>query len=66
MGKKKKYMMKTMATYTDLWTFRKQFTSQLATSTFMTYSLFIGHRAPHKLNFARSSGNIFTSELSPS
>jgi len=59
------YMAKSMSTPTDLWMFKKQFTYQLACVTFMTYSLFIGHRAPHKLNFAKNTGNIFATELQP-
>ena len=59
------YMAKHMATATDLWMFKKQFTTQLAAATFMTNSLFVGHRTPHKLNFAKSSGNVFVTELQP-
>ena len=55
-----------MPSYTDLWTFRKQFTSQFAAMTFMMHTLFIGHRTPHRITFSRSTGSVFSSELIPS
>ena len=54
-----------MPSYTDLWVFRKQFTTQFAASTFLAYVLFIGHRTPHRITFSRSSGNVYFSELMP-
>ncbi|OZJ06116.1 hypothetical protein BZG36_01053 [Bifiguratus adelaidae] len=59
------YMSKTMKSYTDLWMVRKQFTSQLATSTFMTYIMSVGQRQPHKLYISRATGNVWISELLP-
>jgi len=55
-----------MQTSTDLWMFRKQFTYQLALSTFMTYSLCVGHRSPHKLIFSKNTGSVTATEIQPS
>ncbi|OAD77362.1 hypothetical protein PHYBLDRAFT_36397 [Phycomyces blakesleeanus NRRL 1555(-)] len=60
-----KYMLNTMDSYTDYWMLRKQFTSQYATATFMTYIFSVGHRTPHKIAISRSTGNVLMTELLP-
>ncbi|CAI2169805.1 6786_t:CDS:10 [Funneliformis geosporum] len=61
-----KFMYKTMKSHEDLWTIRKQFTSQMAAVSFMTYVLCVGQRHPHKFMISRNTGNIWTTELLPS
>lgn len=60
-----KFVQKSLYNAADLWLFRKQFTSQLATATFMTYCMHIGHRMPHLLTFSRTTGHILASDLFP-
>ncbi|KAI8368238.1 uncharacterized protein BYT42DRAFT_123486 [Radiomyces spectabilis] len=60
-----KYMLRTMGSYTDYWMFRKQFTAQYATATFMSYIFSVGHRNPHKIAISRSTGDIWTMEFLP-
>lgn len=60
-----KYMLKTLKSYTDYWMVRKQFTTQLATATFITYIMSIGHRQPFKFCISRSSGNIWMVDMLP-
>ncbi|ORX90024.1 hypothetical protein K493DRAFT_381622 [Basidiobolus meristosporus CBS 931.73] len=61
-----KYMENTMSSYCDLFTMRKQFTTQMAAVSFMSYALCIGQRYPHKIHISRASGNIWSAELHPS
>ncbi|KAK9721294.1 transcription-associated protein 1 [Basidiobolus ranarum] len=61
-----KYMENTMSSYCDLFTMRKQFTTQMAAVSFMSYTLCIGQRYPHKIHISRTSGNIWSAELHPS
>ncbi|KAI7863236.1 hypothetical protein BDF14DRAFT_1989138 [Spinellus fusiger] len=60
-----RYMLNTMDSYTDYWMLRKQFTSQYATATFMTYIFSVGHRTPHKIAISRSTGDVLMTELLP-
>ncbi|KAJ3171894.1 hypothetical protein HDU87_008212 [Geranomyces variabilis] len=60
-----KYMSKTLTSYGDLWTMRKQFTHSLASNTFMTHVLSVGQRSPHKISISRNTGNIWFSDLLP-
>ncbi|CAO3681372.1 unnamed protein product [Umbelopsis ramanniana] len=60
-----KYMLKTLNSYTDYWMVRKQFTNQLATATFITYVMSIGHRQPFKFCISRSTGNIWMVDMLP-
>ena len=55
-----------MGSYQEFWTLRKRFTRQMATVTFMTYLLSIGHRYPQKFHISCDTGNIWASELMPS
>ena len=49
----------------DFFLFRKQFSYQLASLTFMTYILHMATRWPSKLNISRATGNLWGSELIP-
>ncbi|RUP49800.1 hypothetical protein BC936DRAFT_141434 [Jimgerdemannia flammicorona] len=60
-----KYMLKSMSSYTDFWMIRKQFTTQLASTTFMTYIMSVAHRQPYKFFISRNNGNIWMTELLP-
>ncbi|KAL2760646.1 hypothetical protein ACRALDRAFT_1073586 [Sodiomyces alcalophilus JCM 7366] len=57
------YFQKILPDFSAFWLFRRQFSYQLATLTFMTYILYMHNRYPQKMNIARSSGNIWGSEL---
>ncbi|KAH6600577.1 hypothetical protein BASA50_002141 [Batrachochytrium salamandrivorans] len=59
------YFQARMVSYTDLWTFRKRFTSHLATMTFMTYLMSIGHRHPQKIFISPKTGSVWGSDLLP-
>ncbi|KAF5387961.1 hypothetical protein D9615_000446 [Tricholomella constricta] len=60
-----KYMVSTMANTSELWRMRKQFTLQVASSAFMTYTLYLSSRHPHRFHVSRSTGLIAMSELLP-
>jgi transformation/transcription domain-associated protein len=57
------YFTKTYPSFSEFWLFRRQFSYQFATLTFMTYILHMHNRYPHKLNIARATGSIWGSEL---
>ncbi|TQS39408.1 hypothetical protein Golomagni_00069 [Golovinomyces magnicellulatus] len=57
------YFTKTYPQFSDFWLFRRQFSYQFASITFMTYILHMNNRYPHKFNIARATGNIWGSEL---
>lgn len=59
-------MIKTMKSNEDLWTIRKQFTSQMAAVSFMTYIMSICQRHPHKFMISRNTGKLYTTEVLPS
>ena len=59
------YFQATYPSFPDFWLFRKNFTSQFATLTFMTYILHMTSRYPSKLSIARSTGCVWGSELIP-
>ncbi|CAK5275625.1 unnamed protein product [Mycena citricolor] len=60
-----KYMVRTMETPSDLWRMRKQFALQLASCSFMTYTLCLTHRTPTRYYISRKTGLIAMSELVP-
>ncbi|KAF2403064.1 hypothetical protein EJ06DRAFT_580246 [Trichodelitschia bisporula] len=60
------YFKSTFQSYDDFWLFRRAFSYQFASLTFMTYVMFMTTRYPHKLNIARGSGRVWGSELVPS
>lgn len=59
------FMIKTMATPSDLWLLRKRFTLQMATTMFLTYVLFISARYPGRIHISRSSGAVMMSDVVP-
>ena len=59
------YFQKSYPNFADFWLFRRQFSYQFATLTFMTYVMHMTTRFPHKLSIARGTGNIWGSELIP-
>ncbi|KZT41150.1 hypothetical protein SISSUDRAFT_1059707 [Sistotremastrum suecicum HHB10207 ss-3] len=60
------YMLRTMTTPIDLWMMRKQFTLQLASATFMTYTMSLAARYPSRFHVSRTTGLIHVSEMLPS
>ena len=59
------YMYKTLPTCNHLWTFKKQFCSQLALSGLLSHVLLIGGRTPAKILFAKASGRTWQIDFSP-
>ncbi|KAL8725777.1 MAG: hypothetical protein Q9166_007142 [cf. Caloplaca sp. 2 TL-2023] len=59
------YFQQTYQSYSDFWLFRRQFTTQLAALTFMTYIMHMSLRFPHKMNISRATGSVWGSELNP-
>ena len=59
------YFQQIYPSFSDFWLFRRQFSYQLAALTFMTYVMHMTARYPHKLSIARSTGNVWGSELIP-
>ncbi|KAI0129973.1 FAT domain-containing protein [Xylariales sp. AK1849] len=57
------FFQATFPDFAEFWLFRRRFSYQLSTLTFMTYILFMTGRYPHKFNIARGSGKIWGSEL---
>lgn len=60
------YFQATYPQYADFWLFRRHFSYQLASLTFLTYTMHMTQRYPHKLTVSRKTGNIWGSELIPS
>ncbi|KAG5637374.1 hypothetical protein H0H81_004799 [Sphagnurus paluster] len=60
-----KYMISTMANPSELWRMRKQFTLQVASSAFMTYTLCLSSRHPNRFSVSRSTGLMAMTELLP-
>lgn len=59
------YFQKIYSSFEGFWLFRRQFSYQFATVTFMTYIMHISNRHPNKLSISRGSGDIWASELIP-
>ncbi|KAL8827579.1 MAG: hypothetical protein Q9191_003095, partial [Dirinaria sp. TL-2023a] len=59
------YFSATYPSFADFWLFRRRFSYQLAALTFLTYTMHMTSRYPHKLTIARATGNIWGSELAP-
>lgn len=59
------YFQATYPSYSDFFLFRKQFSYQMASLTFMTYIMHMSARFPHKLSISRATGNVWGSELIP-
>jgi transformation/transcription domain-associated protein len=58
-----KYFQCVFPSFDEFWLFRRQFSYQLATLTFMTYILYMHNRYPQKMHISRRTGNIWGSEL---
>uniref|UniRef100_D8PQ42 Non-specific serine/threonine protein kinase n=1 Tax=Schizophyllum commune (strain H4-8 / FGSC 9210) TaxID=578458 RepID=D8PQ42_SCHCM len=59
------YMLRTMKGPTELWRMRKQFTTQLAANSFLTYVFGVTHRSPNTFFFSRETGQITMAALTP-
>ena len=59
------YFQQIYPSFSDFFLFRRQFSYQLAALTFMTYTMHMNSRFPHKLSIARSTGSVWGSELIP-
>ncbi|KAF1346069.1 hypothetical protein BDV97DRAFT_424127 [Delphinella strobiligena] len=59
------YFVQTYPSFDALWLFRRQFSSQLAALTFITFTMHMTTRYPHKMNIARGTGNIWGTEFTP-
>lgn len=59
------YMYKTLISTHHMWAFKKQFSVQLALSSFMSFMLQIGGRSPNKILFAKNTGKIFQTDFHP-
>ena len=59
------YCQSTYPSYADFFLFRKTFSYSLAALTFITYTLHMSARFPHKLHISRSTGQVWGSELIP-
>ena len=58
-------MLRTMKGPTELWRMRKQFTTQLAANSFLTYVFGVTHRSPNTFFFSRETGQITMAALTP-
>lgn len=55
-----------ISTHSDAYfQFRSEFTKHLALSSFLSYALFVGDRAPHRVLFSRRTGRVVSTELRP-
>ncbi|KAF1996459.1 hypothetical protein P154DRAFT_623225 [Amniculicola lignicola CBS 123094] len=60
------YFRATYPNFADFWLFRRTFSYQLASLTFMTYVMHMNTRFPHKINISRANGRVWGTELIPS
>jgi transformation/transcription domain-associated protein len=61
-----RFMLDQVTNFTDLWMLRKQFISQMASLSFMSFSLAIALRYPQSIHISTTTGNIWMSEALPS
>jgi len=59
------YMYKTLPSCNHLWTFKKQFCSQLGLSAVLCHMMHLGGRSPNKILFTKASGRVFQMDLYP-
>lgn len=59
------YCQQIYPSFSSFWLFRRQFSYQLAAMTFMTYTMHITGRYPHKMAISRATGSVWGSELVP-
>ncbi|EPQ59490.1 hypothetical protein GLOTRDRAFT_136350 [Gloeophyllum trabeum ATCC 11539] len=60
-----RYMLRTMDGPSEFWRMRKQFTLQIAATSFMTWTLCLTSRLPSRFHVSRATGQIAMSELLP-
>ncbi|KAF7355349.1 hypothetical protein MSAN_01451500 [Mycena sanguinolenta] len=60
-----RYMIRTMDGPSELWRMRKQFALQIASCSFMTYTLCLTHRTPYRYLLSRATGQMTMTELVP-
>ena len=58
-------MSRSMPTANALWLLRKQFTTQMAAVTFMSYVLNCITRTPSRYHISRSTGLVYMSDFVP-
>ncbi|KAL8143397.1 hypothetical protein V2J09_016429 [Rumex salicifolius] len=59
------FIYKILLNGNHMWAFKKQFATQLALSSFISYMLQIGGRSPNKILFAKNTGKIFQTDFHP-
>ena len=59
------FMYKTLPNSNQLWIFKRQFATQLALSSVVSFLMLIGGRAPNKILFARTTGKVFQNDFHP-
>lgn len=59
------YFQRIYPNFADFWLFRRQFSYQYASLTFMCYVMHMTNRFSHKISIARDTGNVCGSELIP-
>ncbi|ORY74856.1 FAT domain-domain-containing protein, partial [Protomyces lactucae-debilis] len=59
------FFKQTFPTFSEFWRFRKQFSLQYASLTFMTYVMNINNRFPYKLFISRKTGQVWGTEILP-
>lgn len=59
------YFGATFPTFDAFWLFRRQFSYQLASLTYITYTMHMTLRYPSKMSISRRNGNVWGSELLP-
>ena len=58
-------MMRTMEGPSELWRMRKQFATQIAGTSFMTFMMFLGARHPIRFFISRSTGHVVMTDPLP-
>lgn len=59
------YLSRSMADANALWVLRKQFTTQMAAITFMSYVMNCITRTPSRYNISRTTGQVYMSDFVP-
>ena len=59
------FFKESFSTFEGFWCFRKHFSQQYASLTFMTYIMNINNRFPHKLFISRKTGQVWGTEILP-
>lgn len=59
------FLSRSFPNFNEFYLFRRQFSYQFASLTFMTYIMSMNSRFPHKMFVARQNGNVWGTELTP-